>query len=507
MALDNAVAAAVALGLLKPAETIDDHSFGLFYDLDAFCNGLASLRAAFPEPQWLHACAIKTNPLAAMLRLARDRGHGAECATSSEVVHALAMGFTPEHIVFDSPCKTEPEIAYCLEHGVHLNVDNLQELKRVEVALAKLSPPSSSIIGLRINPLVGAGEVDSLSVSTRKSKFGVFCPPPEQGGAQGAAERAALLETLAVATFVRCIHVHTGSGGMALAQMVEGCATAVGVAEEANAMRRARAAAAGGATAAAAVPLIDIIDIGGGMPVAWRHADGVGGGIGPSFGDYSAALRARVPSLFEEGGPWRRVVTEFGAALHCVHGWVGSVVEVTKPTGDGGVVAMIHAGSDMFARQCYAPGMRPRGHPVRAYDSTGTLRGASDGSRGANIGEEEKGGEAEVVVHDIAGPLCFAGDVVAPAVSLPVTLRPGDIVVLEEAGGNTLSIFTSHCSRRRPPVWGYSRTGIVAGPPGATKKHTVSATGADDGLVFSSLAAGRSFADTLGVWCCGDFGS
>ena len=42
-------------------------------------------------------------------------------------------------------------------------------------------------------------------------------------------------------------------------------------------MRRARAAAAGGATAAAAVPLIDIIDIGGGMPVAWRHADGVGG--------------------------------------------------------------------------------------------------------------------------------------------------------------------------------------------------------------------------------------
>ena len=90
-AVDNAVTAAVSRGLIKPASTMDEHSLGLFYDLDAFCDGLADLRAAFPEPQWLHACAIKTNPLSAMLRLARDRGHGAECATSSEVVHALAL--------------------------------------------------------------------------------------------------------------------------------------------------------------------------------------------------------------------------------------------------------------------------------------------------------------------------------------------------------------------------------------------------------------------------------
>ena len=123
----------------------------------------------------------------------------------------------------------------------------------------------------------------------------------------------------------------------------------------------------------------------------------------------------------------------------------------------------------------------------------GRLKGASD-SGGA-------------VLHDIAGPLCFAGDIVAPAVSLPVALQPGDIVVLEEAGGNTNSIFTSHCSRRRPPVWGYSTKGIVAGPPGASPRLAGSSQeGKDDGFIFSGLAAGASFADTLAVWCCGDFG-
>ena len=55
-------------------------------------------------------------------------------------------------------------------------------------------------------------------------------------------------------------------------------------------------------------------------------------------------------------------ITEFGAAMHCKYGWVGSVVEVTKPvpatsTDCARTIAMIHAGSDIFARQCYAPNM------------------------------------------------------------------------------------------------------------------------------------------------------
>ena len=75
-------------GLLAPATTLDDQPLGFFYDLDAYEATLASLREAFPA-HWFHASAVKTNPLAGVLRLARAAGHGAECASIGEVEHAL----------------------------------------------------------------------------------------------------------------------------------------------------------------------------------------------------------------------------------------------------------------------------------------------------------------------------------------------------------------------------------------------------------------------------------
>ena len=178
---------------------------GFFYDLDAFEANLAALRSAFP-PHWHHATAVKTNPLSALLRLMRDAGHGAECASIGEVIHSLQQGFSPEAVVFDSPCKTAPEIQYVLQRGVHLNVDNLEELERVQRCLKDglKGQGSTSVIGLRVNPLVGAGQVGNLSVSTRKSKFGVVLDPDP------CAEREAVVELLAQADCVNCIHVHTG---------------------------------------------------------------------------------------------------------------------------------------------------------------------------------------------------------------------------------------------------------------------------------------------------------
>jgi hypothetical protein len=49
---------------------------------------------------------------------------------------------------------------------------------------------------------------------------------------------------------------------------------------------------------------------------------------------YSTALRACAPELFEPAA-FARVVTEFGAAMHCKFAFLASRVELTKPT-DGG---------------------------------------------------------------------------------------------------------------------------------------------------------------------------
>ena len=46
---------------------------------------------------------------------------------------------------------------------------------------------------------------------------------------------------------------------------------------------------------------------------------------------------------------------------------------------------------------------------------------------------------------DIAGPLCFGGDYIKK--NLPVIRQPneGDVVVVGDAGANTLSMYSRHC--------------------------------------------------------------
>jgi len=86
--------------------------------------------------------------------------------------------------------------------------------------------------------------------------------------------------------------------------------------------------------------------------------------------------------------------------MNCRYGVYASVVEVTKPT-DGGKIAMIHAGSDCFLRACYAPNMRAP-HPVTVFDKGGAIK------------------EGDTVLTDIAGPLCFAGDIVCSGTKVRV---------------------------------------------------------------------------------------
>lgn len=65
---------------------------------------------------------------------------------------------------------------------------------------------------------------------------------------------------------------------------------------------------------------------------------------------------------------------------------------------------------------------------------------------------------APLAKQNIAGPLCFGGDVIGRNVELPTIVR-GDFVVIHDAGSNTISLFSRHCSRPAPAVYGYRSTG------------------------------------------------
>jgi diaminopimelate decarboxylase len=374
----------------------------IFHDLSMVRARIGELLELFP-PSTLHAVAIKANPLPAILSRIRDLGVGLEAASVPELRLATGAGFSPREIVFDSPAKTSADLEHALALGVHVNADSLPELERI-ASLLPAAPPGSTI-GLRINPQTGAGAIRATGVAARQSKFGV--PLVDARGEIEAAFRAY--------PWLTCAHVHVGSQGCPVDLLVDGVAAVFDFVSEVN-----------GATGSTGKNgRIRVVDIGGGLPVSY-HRDRPG----PTLAEYARKLRDRLPALFTSE---YRIITEFGRYLHAPAGWVASRVEYVKGAG-GARTVILHVGADLFLRECYHPDDWP--HEILLLNPDG---GIKDGPV-----------EAEYV---LAGPLCFAGDVICRGVALP-RVEAGDWIVIRDAGAYTLSMWSRYNSRPMPKVVG-----------------------------------------------------
>ncbi|MCX4788116.1 MULTISPECIES: diaminopimelate decarboxylase [unclassified Streptomyces] len=395
-----ALARAVEDGLLGPGAPL----VGLL-DVDAVLASVDALNEAFDGPATVHhTFAAKACGLVPVLRLLADAGMGCEVASPGELEQALAAGFPYDRLVFDSPAKTVEELETALAHGIAFNLDNFQELARVDRLLAGREPAGP--IGLRVNPQVGAGAIGAMSTATATSKFGVALRDP------GAVD--AVIDAFARRPWLNRLHAHVGSQGCPLPLIAQGIRAAYELAERINAqLGHAR---------------ITGLDIGGGLSVNFAGEDDR-----PTYADYVAELRGAVPGLFD--GRYT-LVTEFGRSLLAKSGTIATVVEYTKSAG-GRRIAVTHAGAQVAARTVFMPESWPL--RVGVFDAAG----------------RPKQGPAEIV--DIAGPCCFAGDLTAAARELPV-IEPGDVVALYDTGAYYFSSHFSYNSLPRPAVYGY-RTG------------------------------------------------
>jgi len=372
----------------------------IVHDLSRMRSRIETLRAIFPSNA-LHAVAIKANPLVEVLREAVDAGAGLEAASFEEVHLALAAGCRPERIVFDSPAKTFDELEQALAMNVTINADNLDELERIDALYNPLG--SRSIVGLRVNPVVGKGTIASTSVAGQESRFGL---PIDSG-------RVAIVDAFARYPWLTGLHVHVGSQGCAIDQLCEAAQRIVDLAVEVDATVRPGR--------------VRQIDIGGGLPTAYRDHDPA-----PTPDQYVARLRTHAPGLFD---PRHRIVTEFGRAIHAGCGFAASRVEyvTNRPA-----KAVVHVGADLFLRTAYHPADWQ--HDMFVVDA---------------YGEPKRG---LVRPWTIAGPLCFNGDVLARDRLLP-DIVAGDWLVVRDAGAYTLGMWSRHCSRGMPLVLGYRGAG------------------------------------------------
>ncbi|MFE4593732.1 type III PLP-dependent enzyme domain-containing protein [Streptomyces laurentii] len=401
-ARDRAVRAAVAQGLLsaeEPVTALLDTA-----GIRASAAALTSAFAAVTDAPVLHAFAVKAAPLVPVLRLLYEAGLGAEVASPGELALARAAGVPPSRTVLDSPAKTHAELRQALGLGIAVNADNLQELARLDGLLpsAAGAPP----IGLRVNPQVGAGAIGAMSTATATSKFGVAL---RDDGA-----REAVVQAYLDRPWLTRLHTHTGSQGVPLPLMAEGVRAAYALAEEINDRAGRRQ--------------IDTLDIGGGLPVNFASDEDT-----PTYAAYAGLLAATVPGLFD--GRYA-LVTEFGRSLLAKHGTVLARVEYTKTSG-GRPIAVTHAGVQLAVRTVYAPDSWPL--RILAYDADGRPR----------AGEP-------AVVQDVAGPACFAGDLLATGRALP-PLRPGDVVAVPDTGAYYFAHHYAYNSLPRPAVYGFTR--------------------------------------------------
>lgn len=384
----------------------DQLKLAIMYDLDAVDFTIELLAKSFPE-NFQHRFAVKSCPLSFFLKRIIKAGMGLECASLMEVKHALKLGCAPEKIIFDSPCKTDHEIAFALASGIGINADNLAELELIVKHLSRdySKAQLKSAIGVRINPLVGFGTNKYLSVSQVTSKFGI--PLTENN-------RAEIIRLFKEHSWLQALHCHVGSQGCGLEMLAEGAKTIQDLADEID--------------DAVGNEQVTTLNIGGGLPVNFLDDK-----FSPTFSDYASVLEKNVPGLFNGQ---RTVLTEYGRSVCAKSSWTVSEVEYVKSTPELRI-GIIHAGSDMFLRTCYVPSLFS--HRLEVYES--------DGSPSSKPCEP----------HNIAGPLCFGGDIIGNKVDLPA-VQPGNYIVVKDTGSNTISLFSRHCSRPAPAVYGYHRS-------------------------------------------------
>ena len=201
--------------------------------------------------------------------------------------------------------------------------------------------------------------------------------------------------------FVSGLHVHTGSQGCGLELL----------------------SAAAHATAEVAVGLgLEWLDIGGGLPVRYTGSDPEP----PDVGAWAEAV--------SRTAAWGKLklLTELGRAVHAGCGFAVSRIEAVKDL-DGRPLLTVHLGADFLLRRVYAGA--DWDHELVVLDPDGAPRPGPH------------------VATAVGGPLCFSGDLLARERPL-AQASVGDLLLIRDVGAYTLSMWSRHCSRGLPPVWG-----------------------------------------------------
>lgn len=338
--------------------------------------------------------AVKANSSLAILKILKEEGAGFEVVSEYEFLSALKIGAKPEDIVFNGANKSQRELELAVKEDVLINVDSLSELEKLEKISERLGRVAS--IGIRVNPGVNVRTHKDLATGTEYSHFGIHLQE-----AKNVFEKAHRSKHLAL----RGVHMHIGSQITSTQPFV-------------RAINKVFCLLADLSRSGIS---LEIVDLGGGLGVGYE------GEHPPTAEEYAEAVISAVKSnlkkynlsepllIFEPG---RYILADAGVCL--------LRVGVVKKTPDGSKWAIVDGGSNILLRA-----------------TTGVYRFKMILANKAGMKARER--------VNVAGPLCFGGDVIGRNVRLP-SVEEGDILAVLCAGAYTISLSHQYNMRPRPPV-------------------------------------------------------
>ncbi len=355
---------------------------------------VSAFRAHAPDVEVIYAS--KAYFGLAMLRIAHDAGLSVDVASGGELQAALRAGFPAERIEMHGNNKDAHEIVQALDAGVAtIVVDSLDEIALLD-GIARARGVRQRVL-IRVTPGVKPSTHSYISTGQLDSKFGF--------GIEGGAAAAAVVACRAAdAIDLTGLHCHIGS------QIFE--------------LGSYPAAAAVVADFVASVGADDLgtINMGGGLGVAYTHADQP-----PSIERYADVVMEAVTREWTRVGvPMPRVQVEPGRSMVARAGVtvyrVGTVKDVpgvrTYAAVDGGM-------SDLLRPMLYGAVYEPLLANRADVEATGTFR--------------------------LVGKHCESGDVLVSDAHLP-QVRVGDVVCIPATGAYGVSMASNYNGVTRPAV-------------------------------------------------------
>lgn len=324
--------------------------------------------------------AIKANAHPAILQLLVEEGFGLECVSLGELrrVFETLPELSPRRVLFTPSFAPRAEYEAAYAYGVTVTVDNEEALQRWPEVFRGRS------LWLRVDLGRGDGHHEKVRTGGKESKFGLPVARVESFVARARALGAS----------VNGLHAHLGSGVDTPQHWKQICDELGGIADR--------------------IGSIEVIDIGGGLPIPYTQDDepfdldawGVG----------LAEIKAAYPGYRLAIEPGRYLVAEAGVLL-------ASVTQVVEKDG------VRRVGLDAGMHSLIRPALYDAWHDI------------------AVLSRLEQPDQS---VCDVVGPICESSDVLGKRRRLPTGTTEGDVVVLADAGAYGYSMASTYNLRALP---------------------------------------------------------